>query len=93
MPANLPQQAILLSVDLLQQSLQVVAALHLYFFVEQSKTHQSRTCIQCITHRQSAMAQCVCVKLLTRKVTPSQWSIVAYLHTKTTKGHFGEGCC
>lgn len=60
MPANLPQQATLLSVDLLQQSLQVVAALHLYFFVEQSKTNQSRTFIQCITHRQSAMAQCVC---------------------------------
>jgi len=53
MPANLPQQATLLSVDLLQQSLQVVAALHLYVFVEQSKTHQS------ITHRQSGMAQCV----------------------------------
>jgi hypothetical protein len=39
MPANLPQQATLLSVDLLQHSLQVVAALHLCVFVEQSKMH------------------------------------------------------
>jgi hypothetical protein len=43
MPANLPQQATLLSVDPLQQDLQVVAALHSYIFVEQSKKHQSRT--------------------------------------------------
>jgi hypothetical protein len=33
------------------------------------------------------------VKLPTRKATPTQWSIVAYLHTKTPKGHFVEACC